>query len=1681
MTTAARLQVDSGSAAFPSAVFETGNVGIGTTTPSTKLFVNGDGHFTNTVVVGTPTTGTHAATKSYVDSTIATATSSIAFWNTGNNNIWNNNSGNVGIGITNPTSKLHVGGSALFTGTADFRGSVAINTNPDNNASGFEYGNGFDPLQAEYYNERFRVNSFIETPHVSMGVSRNYLLYTEDFSVANWVKNDIGAVTSNSVAAPSGVVSAENIPAGSNSSANVSQTVTNTATGIWSAGIWVRTQSGTSTIALRIDSSTEVGTEKTVEVDTQWRFYSVTQNFTSANANKTFRIINGTTAISLWGARLNPGETVNAYNYRTSSALTTATAGVFFNTNTVYASTFSGSLSGNASSATYSSYGPYAGFSISNGTDKTGMWEYVGEIYMAYNSTYRYGQSWNVELNLREVTNSVTKTAEQLEDAKILLRGTFPAVANSTVFNGTVPSYTLELMGKTDLQPDDVAMLVYSTTTGTKYLRLYVRLKTPNSHYLLSPMNRYGSSYSSTGVASASYCYFNAASGQAPVATLPAPAQGSIVYASQGFPQATYWRPNGNHLYPINTGNINIGTSTATSSKLFVADGNIFINDALITSGTPKAAITKDYLDSALSALNAENLWRLNGNNLFASSTDWNVGVGTTNPEVKFEIKGTTNNVLQLTTADYVSGSLGSRIRFDFGAVNGDTYGKIQTTDAGGNSASNLILQADSGNVGIGTTNPGTKFTVAQSDDANGISLYGYTSPASFLKFYVNSTGHVIGSSAAGKTFFFNSGGNLDFKSAAGSGVYFNYGQSDDITFLGGTSNAVIVKGSTGNLGIGITNPTYKIDMTDSVAGAGSNFIRIAKSYDATAATRSAGIILGTSAPDLGNTFTLKMESALGYLNNPAFKIQQTLPGGGGTLDRLIINYDGNVGVGSTTPTTKLYVDGTGHFTNTVVVGAPTAGTHAATKSYVDSAAGGGVGPGTSGQTLRHSGTAWVANSTLFNNGTNVGIGLTNPSAKLEVNGDIKTNGYYVNQCHTANVPTEGWYRIATNGPVQPGQSGGSRAHGLFTVGDTDSGQHSTTSFYASYTYGNNPTISLQTRSVYNGGLIDKIRIVERDTYEGAAVEVYIGGTVPGDVFFCLYDNTQNTGWSVVDWSDGELPAGFAATQLDLDSHDPVVAVATNGGANNNFLIRRNGTAFFNGNIGIGTSTTNTRLTVIGDGTYSIDAGNFRVGNVAAAVSPLDAVNKSYMDSAIATATSSLISLWGGSTSGNIWNLNSGNVGVGIANPSQKLHVYGGDLLVTGVSDTARLRLSTSGGTVARDWMFFASSADGAFGIYDNSVGARRMTIDVSGNIGIGTTAPGQLLEVLKSATGAIGPIVNLVNPTSATSSATELRFAPSSAYTSRYASIQGINRDGQNSIELAFLTGAGATITEKMRINSSGNIGIGVTNPVNKLSLSSQDQVISYFTGTGPANTLIDINHSNANYTYPFGLRFLYQGVANGFIGVDLASNNVFITGSYTNNPQFVVNRSSGNVGIGTTTPGTRLTVLGSGNYSIDATNYRVGNVAAPVANLDAVNKSYVDSTILWSGTKNGNIWNGDTGAGKVGLGTTNPQARLHVAGGIVMNHRSVADTNYTVQDDDYVIGYSSITTNRTITVPNALCTPGRFFVVVDESGQADPTRAIIVDPEGTTPIIGVPTFNLTGAYNSVYIFCGVNAWYIL
>jgi len=624
--------------------YVTGNTSLGSTatptsarvviTPVSNAAIDaGNGSIRTTYL---PSDDYDVVTKTY----LASSLSGSSYWLLSGGKLFpSSTSWNVGIGTTSPTANFQVDGSSLFNGL------VFINTDPNNsNDSSFEYGNGYNPAVSNYDNQKFRINSFFESPFVSMGVALNYLLRSEAFDNSSWTKTGIGTVTADSAAAPNGRVTAENIPAGSSDTANIAQTVTNTTTGYWAAGVWARaTGTPTATIKLRLDSSSETGTEVTFNLDNTWRFYSIKQNFTAAHTNKTFRIITGTNTVSLWGARMNPGESVNAYYYTTSSGLTSPYMGVFFNFSNVYASTFSGSLSGNASSANYAS-GLYGGFSISNDTDKTNKWEYIGYMYLVYSSTYRYGQSWNVELKVKELDRRGTLTPDNYGETTIRMQGKMPAVANSTEFNTTTPQFTVNIDGNGGLSPDDVAMLVYSSDTSAKYIRLYVRLKNPDSHYIFVPINQYGASYSSSGSISNGYCYYTSMGNQAATTNLPTPAQGSIVYATQRFDSSDFWRSNNNDIYNANSGNVGIGT-TSPSAALHIYPRTDTEGVRIVSSNYSPLVIrnSSDTADlfrvnqsgdvtavtSSATKMRSNNYCDATGANCFNPSSGWSTGIST--------------------------------------------------------------------------------------------------------------------------------------------------------------------------------------------------------------------------------------------------------------------------------------------------------------------------------------------------------------------------------------------------------------------------------------------------------------------------------------------------------------------------------------------------------------------------------------------------------------------------------------------------------------------------------------------------------------------------------------------------------------------------------------------------------------------------------------------------------------------------------------------------------------------------------------------------------------------------------------------------------------------------------------------------------------------------------------------
>ena len=166
----------------------------------------------------------------------------------------------------------------------------------------------------------------------------------------------------------------------------------------------------------------------------------------------------------------------------------------------------------------------------------------------------------------------------------------------------------------------------------------------------------------------------------------------------------------------------------------------------------------------------------------------------------------------------------------------------------------------------------------------------------------------------------------------------------------------------------------------------------------------------------------------------------------------------------------------------------------------------------------------------------------------------------------------------------------------------------------------------------------------------------------------------------------------------------------------------------------------------------------------------------------------------------------SGKVGIGTSSPARLLDVQKstiGDVASFRGSDAARELVITSSTTTSTGdtYTLNANSGNGVIAIATAST--ERMRIDASGKVGIGTSSPDTLLEVVGA-----DPILTIRDSeTSSGATNATLRLAESGGGDTlgNYWDIKH-----NPNAELSVLAGS----TERMRIDSTGNVGIGTNNP---------------------------------------------------------------------------------------------------------------------------------------------------------------------------------------------------------------------------------------------------------------------------
>ncbi len=103
--------------------------------------------------------------------------------------------------------------------------------------------------------------------------------------------------------------------------------------------------------------------------------------------------------------------------------------------------------------------------------------------------------------------------------------------------------------------------------------------------------------------------------------------------------------------------------------------------------------------------------------------------------------------------------------------------------------------------------------------------------------------------------------------------------------------------------------------------------------------------------------------------------------------DAMAVLKNGNTGIGVSWPTAQFHTTGTVRFQGAGTPGSGKILTSDGSGNATWQTPGTYMPSGTTGQTLRHNGSSWIANSLLYNDGTNIGIGTTTPAALFHTYG----------------------------------------------------------------------------------------------------------------------------------------------------------------------------------------------------------------------------------------------------------------------------------------------------------------------------------------------------------------------------------------------------------------------------------------------------------------------------------------------------------------------------------------------------------------------------------------------------------------------------------------------------------------------------------------------------------------------
>ena len=749
--------------------------------------------------------------------------------------------------------------------------------------------------------------------------------------------------------------------------------------------------------------------------------------------------------------------------------------------------------------------------------------------------------------------------------------------------------------------------------------------------------------------------------------------------------------------------------------------------------------------------------------------------------------------------------------------IRGASAGRINLDDSGVADGSQpfKFLSSDGGSLIFGTANRSGTSTTSSTEiarfDSSGNFGIGTTSPSgdlhikgtSFAQQYIQDNGTVIRLIASGGVNYIQSGTAISTGSAA------------PLAFGNINNNTEFMRLDTsGRLGIGTTSPSSALDVTGTVTADGLTVestlptITLSETDDSTYSTIAQSFGYLQISADAGNT---------GAGDGIVFKVDNS--------EAARITSDGNVGIGTSSPQKLLHVS---DLSGSAQIMISSSDSGVASLQFSD-AVGGSVARGyiEYDNSTNHLalGTGALERLRVDSSG-NVGIGTASPSSALDVTGTVlatraEFGGIETSADRPLMVKTD-----TNNFALHIEENSGAESWQIGVDADGDLGFHNSATAAASVTFNDSGNVGIGTDSPASNLHIKTS--VDNSLSQGLVIE-----------------RSANTDRGYINYNGG-------AFQFRSTVGDPIVFGETDS---EHLRVAPDG------NVGIGTTSPTNALTVNSGTTNTV--ASFTSTDAGAGIQLTDSTGSSKLETSganlrvsvdddNAVANSAIQFRVDGSTKATI--NSSGNVGIGTVSPQKALNVF--------ADNTAPVRFerNTSDGQVIQIYK------DGS---PVSSIGTN--------SIGIGTSSPSSLLHVNNTADSANGIIIQ--NSSASGSADSYVQFKTSSADV-----IMGIDATGTDVFKISNSTALGTS--DVLTIDSSGNVGIGTTSPSAPLHVVGNSYVQS---GTLFTDAITAFSGSSLNI----------NAGSSHFSAIVNASERMRID-------------SSGNVGIGTTSPSKQLTVSG-------------------------------------------------------------------------------------------------------------------------------------------------------------------------